>query len=98
MRDIRPEDLIFIDETGVNLRMVRLYGRALKGERAIGDRPERQGGNVTLIGAMSLNGMVTALTLDGGIDGNVFQYFALADVSAPPLARCLCRDGQLEFA
>ncbi len=75
MRDIRPEDLIFIDETGVNLRMVRLYGRALKGERAIGDRPERQRGNVTLIGAMSLNGMVTALTLDGGIDGNVFQYF-----------------------
>ena len=28
------KDLIFIDESGVNLAMVRLYARSLKGERA----------------------------------------------------------------
>jgi transposase len=75
IRDIRPEDLIFIDETGVNLMMVRLYARALKGERAIGERPYQQGNNITLIGAMSLNGIVAALSLDGGINGDVFKYF-----------------------
>lgn len=75
IRDIRPEDLVFIDETGINLMMVRLYARALKGERATGARPCKQGSNVTLIGAMSLNGIVAALTLDGGINGDVFKYF-----------------------
>ncbi len=54
MRDIRAEDLVFIDETGVNLMMVWLYARALKGERAAGERPYKKGTNVTLIGAMSL--------------------------------------------
>jgi hypothetical protein len=30
------KDLIFIDESGVNLAMVRLYARSLKGERLSG--------------------------------------------------------------
>ncbi len=75
MREVRPEDLVFIDETGVNLMMVRLYARALKGERATGDRPCKTGKNVTLIGGMSLNGIVAALTLEGGTNGDVFKYF-----------------------
>jgi transposase len=75
IRDIRPEDLVFIDETGVNLMMVRLYARALKGERATGERPYKQGRNVTLIGAISLKGIVATLSLDGGINGDVFKYF-----------------------
>jgi hypothetical protein len=32
IRDIQVEDLIFIDEAGVNLAMVKLYARALKGK------------------------------------------------------------------
>jgi thiamine pyrophosphate-dependent acetolactate synthase large subunit-like protein len=36
IRAICPEDLVFIAETGVNLIMVRLYARALKGERTTG--------------------------------------------------------------
>jgi len=75
IRDIRAEDLVFIDETGINLMMVRLYARALKGDRATGERPYKQGSNVTLMGAMSLNGIVAALTLDGGMNGDVFKYF-----------------------
>lgn len=75
IREVRPEDLIFIDETGVNLMMVRLYARALKGERATGERPHKTGKNVTLIGAMSLGGIVAALSLEGGTNGDVFKYF-----------------------
>jgi hypothetical protein len=37
---VRPEDLVFIDETGMNLSMVRLYGRAVEGQRAYGERPD----------------------------------------------------------
>ncbi len=31
---IKAENLVFIDESGVNLAMLRLYARALKGQRA----------------------------------------------------------------
>ncbi len=38
IRDIKPEDLIFIDETGVNLAIVRTYARAVEGQRAYRER------------------------------------------------------------
>jgi transposase len=76
MRTIDPKHLVFIDETGVNLMMVRLYARALKGQRATGDRPNKSGKkNTTLIGAMGLTGILGALTLEGGANGSAFQYF-----------------------
>ena len=34
IKDIKVEDLVFLDETGVNLAMVSLYGRAIKGQRS----------------------------------------------------------------
>jgi hypothetical protein len=40
LRDISEEDLIFIDESGVNLAMVRLYARAIIGLRARGSKPQ----------------------------------------------------------
>jgi len=72
---VRPEDLVFIDETGMNLSMVRLYGRALEGQRAYGERPYTRGKNVTLIGALSLTGFIAAWTTDGGINGDAFIGF-----------------------
>ena len=40
------EDLIFLDESGVNLAMVRLYARALKGKSARGKKPQKRGKNL----------------------------------------------------
>ncbi len=31
--DLDPERLVFIDETGANTKMARLYGRSLRGQR-----------------------------------------------------------------
>jgi hypothetical protein len=39
IRNVTPENLIFIDESGVNLAMVRMYARAFGGERARGSKP-----------------------------------------------------------
>jgi hypothetical protein len=33
----------FIDEAGINLAMTRLYGRAPRGERALGSAPRNYG-------------------------------------------------------
>lgn len=73
IRDVHPEDLVFIDETGVNLAMVRMYARAPQGQRAYGERPYYHSQNITLIGAISLAGWVGAMTIDGGTNGDIFN-------------------------
>ena len=53
IRDIPVEDLVFLDEAGVNLALIRLYARAPKGQRARGTRPHKRGKNVSMISAIS---------------------------------------------
>lgn len=50
--------MIFLDESGVNLALVRLYARSEKGQRAYGERPHKRGQNVSIIGAIALNGVI----------------------------------------
>ena len=47
-----PRRLKFVDESGVNLAMTRLYGRAQPGERVIGTVPQNYGPNITILGAV----------------------------------------------
>lgn len=70
------KDLIFIDETGTNTSMSRSYGRSKKGEKANSIKPSSKGKNVTLIGAMSMNGIIASMTLEGGTKSEVFLTFA----------------------
>jgi hypothetical protein len=41
-------------------------------------------------GAMSLNGIVQALTFEGGLNEDVFQILCGTDVSAPSMDQRLC--------
>ena len=77
IRDIRAEDLIFIDEAGVNLAMVRLYGRALKGKRARGEKPLKRVTNISLISALSSTGVVASRNIYGTVNGITFEAFIL---------------------
>jgi hypothetical protein len=43
IREIRVENLVLIDESGVNLAMERWYARSLRGERARGKKPRKRG-------------------------------------------------------
>ena len=52
VRNVKPEDFIFIDETGINLALVLTYDRSVKGTRTYGERPYQRGQNVSLIGAI----------------------------------------------
>ena len=63
----------FIDESGINLALTRLYGRAPRGERAVGSVPQNYGANVTLIGALSPRGLEAPMTVEGATDGEVFS-------------------------
>jgi hypothetical protein len=53
--EVGLKDLVFIDETGVNVAMTRPYARAKKGHRAYSKCPYNRGKNLTLIRAITLS-------------------------------------------
>lgn len=75
IREISAENLIFIDESGVNLAMVRLYARALKGQRARGEKPQKRGKNISLLAALSVEKVLTSVSIYGSVDGVTFEAF-----------------------
>lgn len=66
-----------MDESGVNLALIRLYARALKGQRARGTRPQKRGKNVSMIGAIAFKGVVASINLLGATDGLTFEAFVI---------------------
>jgi len=74
IRDIRVEDLVFIDESGVNLGLIRLFAWALQGQRAHGEQPKR-GKNVSVVAGLSLAGVVASGVILGAFDGLSFEAF-----------------------
>jgi hypothetical protein len=89
MRDIRVEDLVFIDEAGVNLAMVRLYARALKGKRARGTRPQKRGKNVSMISAITRKEVLTFFNGIGATDRITFEAFIIRKL-VPKLWKGAC--------
>jgi transposase len=77
VQSIEPERLVFLDETGTHLAMTPLYGRAPRGERVHDRRPVNRGRNQTLIGALTLDGVETAMTVEGWTNGPVFLAFVV---------------------
>jgi transposase len=70
-----------MDEAGVNLAMIRLYARAPKGQRAVGERPAKRGQNVSLVNALSLRGPIAPLTILGAMDGLTFETYIIRRVA-----------------
>ena len=63
MKDIDPARIVFVDECGTNITLTRLYARAPTGERALGKVPRNWDKDVTLIAAMSAEGMGEAMSV-----------------------------------
>lgn len=85
VRQLDPKELVFIDETGVTTAMTRLYARAVCGARAYGSAP---GGwrRLTVLGALSGEGMVAAMSIAAATTTRVFLAF-LEAVLIPELRR-----------
>ncbi len=79
------ERLKFIDESGTNISMTRLYGRAPRGARVVGSVPQNYGENVTLLAALSVTGISAVMTVEGATDGLVFLAY-VEEVLAPTLS------------
>jgi transposase len=76
----------FIDESGVNIAMTRLYGRAPRGERVIGSVPQNYGSNITMLASLGASGLGALMTVDGATDGLVFRAY-VERVLCPTLRR-----------
>ena len=81
---VRPKDLVFVDESGVNLAMTRTYARSPRGQRAFGSAPRNWGDNVTILSALSWRGPLASMYLPGSTDGPVFLTY-LKKVLVPRL-------------
>lgn len=82
---VDPRNLVFIDETGMHLGFTRRYGRAPKGERLYdSDTPGNRGQNISLIGGMSIDGLIATLSIVGSINTDVFLFY-IQEVLIPQL-------------
>jgi transposase len=68
--------LVFVDESGFNTSMTRLYARAPRGKRAYGKVPRNRGKNTTLIAAITLEGaMGESMSVEGATDARAFEAY-----------------------
>ena len=70
-----PARLVFVDETGVNTHMVRLYGHAPRGVRLVEHVPFGDWETITFVAALRHDKMVAPMVVDGPINGELFLAY-----------------------
>ena len=83
---VDPSRLVFLDETGVNTKMARLYGWSPVGERCHDSAPFGHWKTMTFVAALRLGGLTAPWVLDGPMDGEAFRVY-VRQVLAPTLRR-----------
>ncbi len=81
---LRPERLVFIDETGAKTNMARRRGRSLKGQRLQATAPWGHWKTTTFVAGLRTTGLTAPMVLDGAMNGAAFKAYA-EQVLAPSL-------------
>lgn len=68
-------NFVYVDESGVNLAMTRLYGRGTIGHRVVMNCPRNKGKNNSVLGALSIDGLIASMTVIGSVDSHVFETY-----------------------
>lgn len=75
MKTLNVEDIVVVDECGTRMGMIPLYARTWRGCRAYDRTIVNYGQNLSLIAAMSVNGIQAAMTIEGAVNRAVFEAF-----------------------
>lgn len=75
MAPVRPEDLVFLDETGSHLGYTPTHARAPRGQRAYASAPANRGENKTVVAALTLDGVGPLLRFDGAMTTARFEGY-----------------------
>lgn len=84
-----PEQLVFVDESGTNISLTRLYGWAPQDHRATGSVPRNHGMNTTVVAALTPDGLHVPWMIEGAMDTPTFEW-SITEQLAPTL-----RPGQI---
>ena len=74
LRDVRVEDLNFIDESGVHLGLIRMFVWEIKGKPAYSEQPKRCK-HVSIVAGLSFAEWVAFAVIFGAFDGLAFEAF-----------------------
>jgi transposase len=84
-----PEQFVFVDESGTNISLTRVYGWAPHDRRATGSVPRNHGKNTTLVAALAPDGLHEPWLIEGAMDTDSFAWY-ISEQLAPTL-----RPGQI---
>ena len=84
LKDVPLEKLVVIDESAASTKLTRLRGRCRQGERLVAAVPHGHWKVLTMIAAMTVRGVLTAVTVDAATDGEIFLGFVV-DALVPSL-------------
>jgi transposase len=72
---IALKDLVFLDEMGVLLGLMRTHARAVPGERAYHFKPFYRGSKLSVIGAISVSKVLAVMTINDSMDAAAFKVY-----------------------
>jgi transposase len=72
---LAPRDLVFLDESGLDTRMVRRYARAPRGERAVGTAPVGSYSRLTIVGALAAEGLLAPMHVAAAMNTDLFLAY-----------------------
>jgi hypothetical protein len=67
--------LVFLDETGINIGMTRLYGRAATSERVVDYTPDVRFERTTVLSSVRSSGEIVPVVFDGSLNGDIFKEY-----------------------
>jgi len=72
---LRPERLVFIDETGAKTNMARRRGRAPKGQRLPAAIPWGHWQTTTFVAGLRTTGLTAPMVIEDAMDGDAFKAY-----------------------
>ena len=83
---LEPHRLVFIDETAINTKMVRLRGRSLRGERLTASAPFGHWRTQSFIAGLRCHGLTAPWIVDKAMDRIAFDLYVETQL-APTLSK-----------
>ena len=72
---IDPTKLVFLDESGVNTGMTRLYGRAPRNQRVVDSVPDTRFYRTTVLSSVRLDGTIVPCVFEDSLNGDIFREY-----------------------
>jgi hypothetical protein len=93
------DQLVFLDESSKDDRTIlRRYGRAPSGKRAVDAVPLDRGVRYSILPALTINGYMAVRVVEGSIDGAEFYDFVLNDVVSLSSSMACCILTNLQYS